>query len=96
MSLLEEIQKDAVDSRSDLGTLLRKYKVFAVHLKSQVLEDWLIWESNGYSDKVDVPNYRIWSLEVKGNFWPIWFRNRKCPNSYSLSAREGKAKIPEL
>jgi hypothetical protein len=68
MSLLEEIQKEAVDSKSDLGALLRKCKVLAAHLGSQPLEDWLIRESNGYPNKIDVPDYRIWSLELKGHF----------------------------
>lgn len=68
MSLLEEIQKEAVDSKSDLGALLRKCKVLAARLGSQPLEDWLIWESNGYPDEVDVPDYRIWPLQLKGHF----------------------------
>lgn len=68
MSLIEEIQQEAVDSRSDLGTLLRKCKVLAARLKSRPLEDWLIWESNGYPDNIEVPDYRTWPLELKGHF----------------------------
>lgn len=68
MKLLEDIQDSAIDAKSDLGTLLRKCKLLAVRLGSQPLEDWLIWESNGYPDDVPVPNYRVWSLEVKGHF----------------------------
>ena len=69
MSLIEEIQQEAVDSKSDLGALLRKCKVLAARLRSQPLEDWLIWESNGYPDNVDVPDYRTWPLELKGHFF---------------------------
>ena len=68
MNLLEDIQKDAIDTSSDLGSLLRKCKVLAARLKSKELEDWLIWESNGYPENVPVPEYRIWSLEIKGHF----------------------------
>ena len=68
MTLLEEIQKEAVDSKSDLGSLLRKCKVLAAHLGSQPLADWLIRESNGYADGIDVPDYRIWPLQLRGNF----------------------------
>jgi hypothetical protein len=68
MSLLEEIQKEAVDSTSDLGTLLRKCKLLAARLGSQPLEDWLIWESNGYPINISVPNYRTWPLHIKGHF----------------------------
>lgn len=68
MSLLEEIQTGAVDSNSDLGALLRKCKVLAARLRSKPLEDWLVWESNGYPRDVQVPDYRIWALDVKGHF----------------------------
>jgi AbiTii len=68
VTLLEDIQNAAVDAKSDLGTLLRKCKLLASRLGSQSLEDWLIWESNGYPQDVEVPEYRIWSLEVKGHF----------------------------
>jgi hypothetical protein len=68
MSLIEEIQQEAIDSKSDLGSLLRKCKLLAARLGSRPLEDWLLWESNGYPDDVEVPGYRIWPLEVKGHF----------------------------
>lgn len=68
MTLLEDIQNSAVDAKSDLGTLLRKCKFLAARLGSQPLEDWLIWESNGYPEDVDVPEYRVWSLQVVGHF----------------------------
>jgi len=68
MSLLEEIQNAAVDSKGDLGTLLRKCKILGARLGSKPLEDWLIWESNGYPENIEVPDYRIWPLEVKGHF----------------------------
>lgn len=68
MTLIEEIQKDAVDSKSDLGALLRKCKVLAARLGSRSLEDWLLWESNSYPQDIAVPRYRIWPLEFKGDF----------------------------
>lgn len=68
MSLLEEIHEAAIDGESDLGTLLRKCKVLAAHLGSKPLEDWLLWESNGYPKDIEPPDYRVWPLEVKGHF----------------------------
>lgn len=68
MTLLEDIQNSAVDAKSDLGTILRKCKLLAARLGSKPLEEWLIWESNGYPDGVPVPDYRIWALEIKGHF----------------------------
>lgn len=68
MTLLEDIQNSAVDAKSELAMLLRKCKLLAARLGSQQLEDWVIWESNGYPDDAPVPEYRVWSLEVKGHF----------------------------
>jgi len=83
MSLLEEIQKEAVDSSSDLGALLRKCKLLAARLGSQSLEDWLIWEANGYPNNVSVPDYRTWPLTIKGHFFGPFgtgLRNAEIPN----------------
>lgn len=68
MTLLEEIQAEAIDSGSDIGAILRKCKLLAARLGSKPLEDWLLWESNGYPSNVEVPDYRIWPLDLKGNF----------------------------
>lgn len=68
MPLLEDIQSEAVDSSSDLGTLLRKCKVLGANLDSKSLEDWLLYESNGYPSDAVLPDYRIWPLELKGHF----------------------------
>lgn len=68
MTLLEDIQNSAVDAKSDLATLLRKCKLLAARLGSHDLEDWLIWESNGYPEHAPVPEYRVWPLEVFGHF----------------------------
>ena len=40
----------------------------AARLGSQPLENWLIWESNGYPSKVNVPSYRTWPLKIRGHF----------------------------
>jgi hypothetical protein len=68
MNLLEDIQQAAVDSSVDLSTLLRKCKLLAARIESMELEDWVSWESNGYPEEIAVPSYRVWPVEVKGNF----------------------------
>ena len=68
MSLLNEIKHAAIDSKTDLGELLRRCKVFGASLNSKPLTDWLIWESNGYPANAPVPDYRIWPMQVKGHF----------------------------
>lgn len=80
VSLLEEIQSSAIDADSDLGTVLRQCKLLAARLGSQELEDWLLWESNGYPDDVDVPEYRVWPLAVRGRFASVrWIRTAPVP-----------------
>lgn len=68
MGLLEEIQNEAVDSKSDLGQLLRKCKVLASRLDNKPLEQWLISESDGYPEKVELPPYRRWPMAIRGHF----------------------------
>ncbi|MDD2716155.1 MAG: hypothetical protein PHW04_09690 [Candidatus Wallbacteria bacterium] len=65
---MTEIHDASVNAGSDLGTILRKCKVLASKLNCSELGDWLIWESNGYPENVEVPNYRIWRLEMRGHF----------------------------
>lgn len=84
MTLLQDIQNAAVDASSDLATLLRKCKLLAARLGSQQLEEWVLWESNGYPDDAPVPEYRVWSLEVRGHFagpFGSGIRNAKIPTA---------------
>jgi hypothetical protein len=68
MTLFEEIQNSAIDSTGDLGKLLRQCRLLAAKLDNKPLEDWIIWELNGYPNDAPVPDYRKFSLELKGNF----------------------------
>lgn len=68
MPLLEEIQTATVDAKSDLGTILRKCKLLAARLGNKPFQEWLTWEANGYPEDVGVPDYRVWSLSLKGHF----------------------------
>ncbi|WP_395773208.1 hypothetical protein [Agrobacterium pusense] len=58
MSLLVEIQNDAISDKVPVATLLRKVLVLASNLDSDVLEEWVRFEMNGYPPQVDVPQYR--------------------------------------
>jgi AbiTii len=68
MTLLEEIQSLAVDSSTDVAALLRKCKLLAARLQTIELEQWVTYEANGYPDGVPVPDYRTWSVQLKGHF----------------------------
>lgn len=82
-SLLDEIKASAVDPKTDLATLLRQCRLLADQLASQPLEDWILWESNGYPAEAGVPSYRIWPLQVRGHFsgpFGAAIRNGPIPN----------------
>lgn len=69
MSLLRAIQSDAIDSKTNLASLLRKCKVLAAKLGSAEFGTWVDNELNGYKLDDNLPEYRILeNLHSKGNF----------------------------
>lgn len=68
MSLLREIQTAAIDSNQDLASLLRKCKVLAARLGSSEFKEWVERELSGYKSVEDLPDYRIFHVNSKGNF----------------------------
>lgn len=79
-SLVEELQRDALDHRVRLSDLLRKAKTIAVKLDLPELEKWVESELNGYPSGADVPEYRviIWQLQGFNPFhgWrPVQFNS---------------------
>jgi len=58
MGLLAEIQNDAISDDKSVSALLRKCLVLAHNLDSDLLEDWVRYELNGYPTDVEVPAYR--------------------------------------
>jgi len=65
-SLVEELQRDALDHRVRLSDLLRKAKTIAVKLDLPELGKWVQNELNGYQSGVDVPDYRVVIGQVQG------------------------------
>ena len=68
MSLLQEIQTDAVDANVDISVILRKCKVLAARLGNKEFKLWVERELNGYTSKEDLPTYRILHVESYGTF----------------------------
>ena len=68
MSLLHEIQESVVQEGADLGSVLLKLRLLASRLGSDVLEEWVKRESEGYPNDVAVPSYRIVGMSFKGTF----------------------------
>lgn len=96
-SIINEIQRDALDSNISVSELLRKSKVIAVKLDLPEFLAWVENELNGY-DQSEVPEYRRVTGEPKG--WnPIngWIPLILPPESQtSISSRGISQKIGEL
>lgn len=69
MTLLREIQNAAIDSETNLATLLRKCKVLSFRLGSKDFKNWVDMELNGYDSIDELPAYRIFlNVHSKGHF----------------------------
>ncbi len=68
MKLLHEIQKEAVDGKADLATLLRKCRVLAARLKNDEFKNWVQYELDGYPPDAELPEYRTMNAQSFGNF----------------------------
>jgi hypothetical protein len=69
VSLLDQIQSDAINPDVDVTVLLRKCKVLAARLGSRALEKWVDSELGGYAADPPLPPYRIGpALALRGNF----------------------------
>jgi hypothetical protein len=65
-SLVEELQRDALNHLVRLSDVLRKAKTIAVKLDLPDLEKWVENELNGYQSGADVPDYRVIIGQVQG------------------------------
>lgn len=77
MSLLQQIQSDAVDGSRDVAGMLRKCKILAARLDHAEFDAWVDSELNGYSDPSPVPDYRVVRVESKGHFFGPFGREVK-------------------
>ena len=68
MSLLQQIQESVVQEGSDLGSILLKLRLLAARLGSDILEEWVKHESEGYPKVAEVPSYRIVGVTYRGMF----------------------------
>lgn len=68
MTLLQQIQEAITQEESDLGSILLKLRLLAARLNSDILGDWVRYESEGYPQNADVPQYRIVGVTYRGTF----------------------------
>jgi hypothetical protein len=70
MSLLREIQRDAASSDVRVADLLRKCKLLAARLNSQMVTQWVDCELSGYPREGEIPEYRMVNRPIcYGNFY---------------------------
>lgn len=68
MALLSDIQESLLTEGSNIGTALLKLRFMASRLGSDVLEDWVRHEAEGYPQDTPVPPYRLAELAFSGTF----------------------------
>ncbi len=68
MSLLREIYEDAMGTEVPLVAVLRKCKVLAFRLDYAPLAAWVDLELGGYPDSASLPDYRVFPVDVLGDF----------------------------
>jgi len=86
-SLVEELQRDALNPQVRVSDLLRKAKTIAVKLDLSELAEWVGNELNGYGD-TKVPEYRIVRGRVKGRnpfhgWQPVIFNDADHEDAFS-------------
>lgn len=98
-SLVEELQREALDSNVSIVALMRKAYVVASKLNLRTFRDWCKSEQDGY-DTVDVPEYR----RIGGNLrafnpyrgWiPVVFSNAEMENAYSTYTERSPISVLE-
>ena len=72
MSLLYEIQASAMQEEDiDIGPILLKLRFLASRLGSDLLEEWVTHELDGYPEGIPVPDYRKINVGYEGMFSDI-------------------------
>lgn len=59
MTLLQQIQSEAVDGTSDLGSLLRRCRILAQRIGVEEFKKWVVYELEGYPADSKLPEYRV-------------------------------------
>lgn len=92
MSLLQQIQESIVEEGADLGSILLKLRLLAARLGSDILEEWVKHESEGYPRDAEVPAYRVVGVTYRGTFYGPFgsgIKNAQIP-PYLIEKHAGK------
>jgi hypothetical protein len=66
MTLLQQLQEDAVNPQVDITTLLRRARILAARLKNTEFEKWIKDELDGYKDG-GLPDYRVLKVQSQAD-----------------------------
>ena len=78
-NLLQQIEEETVDSKSDVASLLRKCQVLASRLHNDSLKGWIHNELNGYSPQLEIPEYRVFPCQSVGSFYGMGRTMKNAP-----------------
>lgn len=85
MSLLTEVQQALLSERASIGTALLKLRYLASRIGSDLLEEWVTHEIEGYfPNKVPVPSYRVAGIIYNGTFTTGYQTIKNVPIASSL------------
>lgn len=101
-SLVDELQKDALDHSVNTSDLLRKAHSLSTKLNLTDVQQWLLYELNGYSLAVSealIPNYRLLYgsplvFNPHSGWIPLTFENQE--EADALSKLKSTQSITEL
>lgn len=90
-SIIQGLQKDALNPNFKISDLLRKAYVIAKKLNLTEFESWITKELNGYLEKDDFPEYRylrgeIKALDMFGRLLPVIIPNAEIAERLSKRA----------
>lgn len=68
MPLIHDIQTVLLNENSSVGAILLKLRFLAAKLDTDILEEWVQHEAEGYPEGIDVPEYRIAQITYSGTF----------------------------
>jgi hypothetical protein len=71
MPLIHDIQTALLDENASVGAMLLKLRFLAAKLDTDILEEWVQHEAEGYPDTADLPDYRLAKITYTGTFVDI-------------------------
>lgn len=97
--IIIDLQKEALDSKSDILSLLRKAYFVSRKLSLTDFQKWINNELNGYQEQNEIPNYRLVFGEVKAwnpyHGWvPVIIENNEIANM--INTRKIADSIPKI